>query len=168
MVVYKLIDCRLLIRSVSLVQSSSFSQPPVTTASVSQSGPGCLVRVLWFFLVGWWAGLFWLHIGYVLCLSVIFLPIGLAMLNRLPAVLTLRPMSQQTQVTAYAGGIAVQITEVPQRSFLVRTLYFLLIGWWFGYCWAVVGYFCTLSLVLLPIGIVMLNRLPAVITLRRY
>ena len=48
-----------------------------------------LVRMIYFCLVGWWAGMFWLSIALSFCCSIIGLPIGLMMFNRLGAVMTL-------------------------------------------------------------------------------
>ncbi len=42
------------------------------------------------FFMGYNEYLFWALIGYFFCLSIILMPVGLIMLNRLPAVLTLR------------------------------------------------------------------------------
>jgi uncharacterized membrane protein YccF (DUF307 family) len=75
--------------------SSSMYAPPVQVNStmqvnVGKTGPNFLVRAIYFLLIGWWFGFLWLNAGYFLCLTVIGLPIGLVMLNRLPAVITLR------------------------------------------------------------------------------
>lgn len=48
-----------------------------------------LVRFIYFCFVGWWIGMFWLGIALGFCCSIIGLPIGLMMLNRLGAVMTL-------------------------------------------------------------------------------
>ncbi|HEX3642927.1 MAG TPA: YccF domain-containing protein [Ktedonobacteraceae bacterium] len=48
-----------------------------------------LVRFIYFCFVGWWIGMLWLGIALGFCCSIIGLPIGLMMLNRLGAVMTL-------------------------------------------------------------------------------
>lgn len=76
-----------------VVVQNFYQAPPVVPpvmVDVQDSGPGWLVRALWFIFIGWWLGLIWLHIGFALCVTGIFLPVGLLMLNRLPTVLTLR------------------------------------------------------------------------------
>ncbi|GER90076.1 hypothetical protein KDW_42380 [Dictyobacter vulcani] len=65
-----------------------------------------------------------------------------------------------------AAGYAYVNTN-NQTNFLVRVLYFCAIGWWAGYFWACVGYGLVCSIILMPIGLMMLNRLPAVLTLRK-
>lgn len=51
-------------------------------------------------------------------------------------------------------------------NILLRSVYFLLIGWWLALVWGLIGYLCCVSFVLLPLGTVMLNRLPQVLTLK--
>jgi uncharacterized membrane protein YccF (DUF307 family) len=104
---------------------------------VQNSGPGWLSRALWFIFIG-------------------------------PAVLTLRSSDQQTTVVVYGNGMTVVRTGEPQQvDFLLRAVYFLFVGWWLGYLCALVGYVLCFTLVLMPIGVMMLNRLPTVLTLRR-
>ncbi len=147
-------------------QYQQYSQPQTKLAvNMNQRGPSFLIRAIWYIFVGWWLGGFWLFLGYLCCVSIIFLPIGLMMLNRLPVVLTLRPSSQQTNVTMINGRVRVNVGHVQQNSILVRTIYFILIGWWLGLIWAIVGYCLCLTIFLLPFGLLMLNRLPAVLTL---
>lgn len=134
-------------------------------------GPGFLVRALYFIFIGWWVGFFWLNVGYFLCLTVILLQLGLIMLNRLPQVLTLRPSGTQTQVSVSTGGgttnVVVNVSGTQQHSMLVRAIYFILVGWWAGFLWAYLAYCLCISIFLLPIGLIMFNNLPLVLTLRR-
>ena len=52
-----------------------------------------LLRILYFFLFGWWATGVWINVAWFLNATIIGLPLGLWMLNRVPQVLTLRPTS---------------------------------------------------------------------------
>lgn len=147
----------------------------VVVVNVNKSTPSFLVRALWYMFIGWWLGFFWLSAGYFFCITVIGLPLGFMMLNRLPWVLTLRPTSQDVNVnvstianmTANTTTTTVNIGGIQQYSMLVRALYFVFVGSWAGYIWACIGYALCLFIVTIPLGLVMLNRLPAVITLRR-
>jgi uncharacterized membrane protein YccF (DUF307 family) len=47
------------------------------------------LRAIWFILVGWWFGALWMAVAYVLCVLILTLPFGLAMFNRVGAVMTL-------------------------------------------------------------------------------
>jgi uncharacterized membrane protein YccF (DUF307 family) len=147
----------------------------VVVVNVNKSSSNFLVRALWYIFIGWWLGYFWLSIGYFFCFTIIGLPLGLMMLNRLPWVLTLRPASKDvnvnvstsTSMTASTTTTTITIGGTQQYNMLVRALYFVFIGSWAGYIWACVGYALCLFIFTIPLGLVMLNRLPAVITLRR-
>src|ERR687884_537696 len=91
-------------------------------------GPGLLIRAIYFILFGWWFSGIWAVIAWVLCLTIIGLPLGLYMLNRLPQVVTLKPSRGDLVLTA-TGHVVKR--DVPQVPFLLRAVYFVLIGWWF-------------------------------------
>lgn len=148
--------------------------------NVQQRGPGFVMRAFYFLFVGWWLGYIWLCIGFGLCALIITLPLGLMMLNRLPQVMTLKQSGTSTTVNVntvsvqQAGGSSVMVQNVnvsvggtQQQNFLIRAIYFLLVGWWAGYIWANLAYACCLTLILLPVGVMMFDRLPLVLTLRR-
>lgn len=149
--------------------------------NVQQKGLGFLIRAIYFMFVGWWLGLFWLQLGFALCALVVTLPVGLIMLNRLPQVLTLKSSGTSTQVNISStmvqsapGGPAMMVNNINvnvggtvQHSFLIRALYFVFIGCWVGYIWANLAYLCFVSVILIPVGVIMLDKLPAVLTLRK-
>ena len=131
-------------------------------------GVPLLLRVLYFLLFGWWFTGVWINAAWVLNVTVIGLPLGLWMLNRVPQVLTLKPV-RSVVMTQIRGGeiISLRTTGVPQHFWLWRLLYFVVIGWWASLIWANVAWFLCAIIVGLPLGIWMLNRLPAVTTLMR-
>ena len=47
-------------------------------------------RSLWSLLVGWWLSALWVEAAYLLCLSIVGLPLGFWMFDRAPAVLSLQ------------------------------------------------------------------------------
>ncbi len=149
------------------VNVHNYQPQPVVMVNIQQSSPNFFLRVIYYIFIGWWAGFFWLNLGFFFCFTVLLLPVGLIMLNRLPTVLTLRPAGQQTSVSVSGSTVTVNVRGTQQLNFLARAVYFVFVGWWAGYIWAVLGYFCCLSIFLLPVGLIMLNRLPAVITLRK-
>ena len=101
------------------------TQPVVIQRS---DGAGLLIRALYFVLVGWWFSAIWAVVAWVLCVTIIGLPFGLFMLNRMPQVATLKPARTNLLITP--SGEVVHL-NVPQVPFLVRAIYFVLIGWWF-------------------------------------
>ncbi|HZR39489.1 MAG TPA: hypothetical protein VFB12_05190 [Ktedonobacteraceae bacterium] len=141
--------------------------PAPTVINVKSSNPGILIRAIWFICIGWWFGLIWLHIGYALCATGLFLPVGLMMLNRLPSVLTLKAEDRQSLIVLTERSRVVVYVGGPQVDFVLRVLYFLLVGWWAGYLWALTGYLFCFTIFLMPLGVMMLNQLPEVLTLRQ-
>ena len=47
------------------------------------------IRAVWFILVGWWLGAFYITFAWALCVIIVTLPIGLWLFNRIGAVMTL-------------------------------------------------------------------------------
>ena len=134
----------------------------------SQRNPGCLVQLLWFALVGWWAGQIWVAIAWALMVTVIGIPLGVAMLNRVPEVIALRnPLATATVTRVDGDTVVTRSTDVPQRNLLLRALYFLLIGWWLSALWIETAYALCISIIGLPIGLWMYDRVPALLSLRR-
>jgi uncharacterized membrane protein YccF (DUF307 family) len=135
---------------------------PVVIAQ--QNGPGLLIRALYFILFGWWFSGIWAVVAWILCLTIIGLPFGLYMLNRLPQVVTLRP-SRSDLVLTSTGRVIER--DVPQLPFLLRALYFLLIGWWLSAVWIAIAWALNASIVGMVIGFWMFDRVPRLITLAR-
>jgi uncharacterized membrane protein YccF (DUF307 family) len=69
------------------VETSADGTRQLTTANIGQLP--LLLRAVWFVLVGFWLGAIWMSIAYVLCVLIVTLPFGLAMFNRVGAVMTL-------------------------------------------------------------------------------
>ena len=47
-------------------------------------------RALWFLPIGWWACGLAMAVAYALCLTVVLIPVGVMIFNRVPAVMTLQ------------------------------------------------------------------------------
>ena len=138
-----------------------------TRKVVQEPGVPLLLRILYFFLFGWWATGVWINVAWFLNAIIIGLPLGMWMLNRVPQVLTLRPTRQV--VVAYGNGEAVRVrTEgLSQHFWLLRLIYFVLIGWWLSLLWANAAWIISATVIGLPVGIWMFNRLPGITTLMR-
>jgi uncharacterized membrane protein YccF (DUF307 family) len=137
------------------------SQPVVIAR---QNGPGLLVRALYFILFGWWFSGIWAVVAWILCLTIIGLPFGVYMLNRLPQVVTLRP-SRSDLVLTTTGRVIER--DVPQVPFLLRAVYFLLIGWWLSAIWIAIAWALNASIIGMVIGFWMFNRTAAIVSLAR-
>lgn len=106
---------------------------------------------------------------WALNVTIIGLPLGLWVLNRIPMVMTLRPMRRTLTVDRGGDGSeVVRVSDQPQAAFLVRAVWFLLIGWWLSGLWAGAAYVAAVTIIGLPIAFWMFDRLPAVTTLFRY
>ena len=140
------------------------------TALVTQRsrGPNFLIRVLWYFLIGWWLTGISLAVGYVAGLTIIGLPLAFWIFNRTGTLLTLRPRSETVTITTDASGRSqVDRSGVTQRPIWLRGIYFVLVGWWLALLWMMLAYVISLTIIGIPVGIMMLNRLPEVFTLHR-
>lgn len=134
----------------------------------AQRNPGCLIQLLWFALIGWWAGQIWVAIAWLLMLTIVGIPLGVSMLNRVPEVIALRnPLATATVIRVEGDTVVTRSVEVPQRNLLLRALYFLLIGWWLTALWIEAAYALCVSIIGLPIGLWMYDRVPALLSLRR-
>ncbi|HEU5103751.1 MAG TPA: zinc ribbon domain-containing protein [Roseiflexaceae bacterium] len=113
------------------------------------------IRALWFLFVGLWAGQLWLLVAWLLNITIIGLPLGMWMLNRMAQVMTLR--QQPSGPRAPAGP-----TGVP---FVVRAVYFVLIGWWLSLLWMELAWLASALLIGLPLGLLMFEHTSTVATL---
>ena len=137
------------------------TQPIVIQRS---DGAGLLIRALYFVLFGWWFSAIWAVVAWVLCVTIIGLPLGLFMLNRMPQVATLKPARTSLLVTP--AGELVHL-DVPQAPFLLRAIYFVLIGWWLSAIWLAVAWALHVTIIGMLVGFWMFNRVPAVVSLAR-
>lgn len=128
-----------------------------------RSGPNVLIRALYFIVFGLWFSSIWAAVAWVLCVTIIGLPLGLWMLNRLPQVVTLAP--QRTDLVI-ANGRAYY-ADIPQRPFLLRAVWFVFVGWWLSALWLALAWALCASVIGMVVAFWMFDRVPAIITLAR-
>ena len=121
-----------------------------------------LVRAIWFLAIGWELTFVWILVAWAFNVTIIGLPVGLWMIERIPQVLTLKARSGSYLVDNQGQARFVKARQV---NFLVRALYFVLIGWWASLIWALLAYLLCATIVGLPFGYLMLTSLPFVTTL---
>jgi uncharacterized membrane protein YccF (DUF307 family) len=91
-----------------------------------------------------------------------------ARVGKIPTILTLRPRSVSTDVAVDADGtVRISTGGTRQLPFWQRALWFLAVGWWACGLAMAVAYVASLTVILLPAGIMIFNRVPAVMTLQR-
>lgn len=134
-----------------------------TKAVVQEPGVPLLLRILYFFLFGWWATGVWVNVAWFLNATIVGLPLGVWMLNRVPQVLTLRPVKQ----VVVMDRAHIHTTGLPQHTWPLRLVYFVLMGWWLSLVWSNLAWVICATVIGLPLGIWMFNRLPALTTLMR-
>ncbi|MEN6408078.1 MAG: YccF domain-containing protein [Anaerolineaceae bacterium] len=133
-----------------------------------KKNPGCLVQLLWFAFVGIWLGPIWVVVAWVLMITIIGIPVGVAMINQLPKVIALREPDRELTITTRVNGQTVlRESEPEQINILLRALYFILIGWWFSAVWMVIAYLLTMTIIGIPFGFWMFDRVPAILSLKR-
>lgn len=132
-----------------------------------RQGPPFLVRVLWYLFIGWWLTGISLALGYLAAITIVGLPLAFWIFNCTGTLLTLRPRPVTVSVSHDGGVTVVESGHREQRSLLLRVVYFVLVGWWAALIWMTIAYFLCLTILLLPVGLMMLNRLPEVFTLHR-
>jgi uncharacterized membrane protein YccF (DUF307 family) len=135
-----------------------------------EQGPGCLIRILYFLFVGLWLGGIVTVAAWIFNVTIIGLPLGLWLLNRLPQIMTLKPVKRVARVTVVNGRTVYREASLAQPPFLLRAVYFLLVGWWLSLLWLILAWLLTgISLGLgLPLAFWMFDQVPAITTLARY
>jgi uncharacterized membrane protein YccF (DUF307 family) len=140
----------------------------VTTIQ-EQSGPGLLVRFVWWLFIGWWASGIVVALAWIALLTIIGIPIGIWLINRLPTVLTLRPRTTTWDLGQDAEGRTVYTErDRAQVAWPIRGLWFILVGWWASGLWMALAWLIQLTIIGLPIALLMFNRTPFVASLYRY
>lgn len=132
------------------------------------SSPSVVVRALWFIFVGSWASGVWLSVAWFLNVTVIGMPLGLKMINKVPWIVSLKSRDVENEVLDSEDGVTVREGTKQQRSILVRGVYFLLVGWWASGIWMGLAWVASVTIVGLPLAIWMYGKLPLVVSLYRY
>ena len=133
-----------------------------------KTGPHILVRIVWYLFAGWWVTGIAMAIAWVAGITIVGLPLSFYIVNRIPTTLTLRPRRERYALVTGDDGITrYQRIATEQTSFLLRLAYFIVVGWWLSGMWMVAAYLLMLTIVGIPLGMMMVNRLPFVFSLHR-
>jgi uncharacterized membrane protein YccF (DUF307 family) len=117
-----------------------------------------LTRALWFVFVGWWLTPVLANAAWALGLTVVLLPVSVKLINLVPTALTLKTPRSTLDPDGGRG----------QHGLLVRSIYFVFVGWWLAFLWANVAAALAVTVVGLPVAVWMLHRLPFVLSLYRF
>jgi len=106
-----------------------------------QRNPGCLMQLLWFVFIGWWAGQAWILIAWFFMAIIIGIPIGVKMINVLPRIIALRGGSNVMTIQNLGGNTVISTgMSREQHPLWLRTIWFFLAGWWLSAIAMEVGY----------------------------
>jgi uncharacterized membrane protein YccF (DUF307 family) len=131
------------------------SQPAVAV----KQGPGCLIQILWFVFIGWWLGSFAVAAAYFMFVFIVTIPVGIVILNNIPKIMALREPPKL--VTPYGA------VNTPQYNIVLRALWFIFVGWWLAAIVMSIAYALCMTVIGLPIGFLMFDWVPGILTLRR-
>jgi len=133
------------------------------------AGPGCLVQVAWFVFVGWWLSAAAVSVAWLCMMTVIGMPLGILIINKMPKLVALREPGQVgVQVVRVGDTTVVDVGARPkQRPFLVRAIYFILVGWWFSFVWMTAAWLLCITILGMPAGFWMFDKAPLLATLLR-
>lgn len=127
---------------------------------MGNDSPSLVVRAIWFAVAGWWLTGIMLTAAWFLNVTVIGLPFGIKLINKVPKALTLKEAddgdSNRMEIGKSSGN---------SPSLAVRGVYFVLVGWWASAIWTGIAYLLCVSVVGLPFGVKMFNKLPKVVSL---
>jgi len=124
-----------------------------------------LLRLVWFYCLGLWLGGLWLVGAWIACVTIIGLPLGMWMVERAPAIMTLKD-EDRYGVVKVGDREAYYLKKAEDLPFIARFFWFLLIGWWLGAIWIKVAFLAAFTFIGLPLSFWMINRLPFVIALK--
>lgn len=68
------------------------------------------------------------------------------------------------QTIAYAAPVSLSLSI--SSNLILRAIWFFFVGWWLGLIWTIVAWMFNLTLIGLPVGAMMLNAIPQVMTLQ--
>jgi len=135
----------------------------------TKTGPGMLVRAIWFVFVGWWLTGIVSSVAWAAMVTIIGLPLGIWLINRIPTFLTLRPRTTYAYAWSDSTGqVHTSATKLVQTPWYLRLIWFLVVGWWASAALMSVAYVLCVIIVTLPIGLMLFNRVPFVASLYRY
>ena len=146
-------------------------RPPTAPYVVEQkTGPGLLVRAIWFIFVGWWLSGIVAAVAWFFMITILGLPLGIWLVNRLPTVITLRPRTSYALATTDAFGNTVYspAAKIDQPPWWMRGLWFIFVGWWASFFTMAIAWFLIVLIITLPVGLMLFNRVPFVASLYRY
>ncbi len=156
-------------RGVLATQPTMTPGDPGARTTVYQRGPSLLVRFIWWLFIGWWASGVAITIAWLALITIVGIPLGIWIINRLPSILTLRPRTRHWTLGQDELGRTVVVEgRRSQVAWPIRGVWFLLVGWWASAVWMGLAWLIQLTVIGIPIALLMFNRTPFLASLYRY
>jgi uncharacterized membrane protein YccF (DUF307 family) len=150
-------------------QPTTTSSATSATTTVYERGPNLIVRFIWWLFIGWWASGIAVTVAWFALITIIGIPLGIWINNRLPTILTLRPRRREwTLGQDEQGRTVVAGRGREQVAWPIRGVWFLLVGWWASALWMGLAWLIQLTIFGIPIALLMFNRTPFIASLYRY
>ena len=127
---------------------------------------GFIVRALYYIFIGWWFGLLWALLSWLVYATVIGAPLGAVMLNKVPGMISLKQREKSYKVVSGMGGQDVVEEKPQQRRWWIRVIYYPF-GLIFSLIAIFVGWLLCVFIITLPLGIMIFNKVPAIASLHR-
>lgn len=140
--------------------------PPGQPVVIKVKSHGFLVRGLYYIFIGWWFGLVWAILSWLMYATVIGAPIGAKMLNMVPGAISLKARDKRAEVVSQPSGYSVEQVKLRQHPWWVRVLYYP-IGLVLSLFVILLAWLLCAFLITLPLGIILFNQVPAVASLSR-
>ncbi len=129
---------------------------------------GFFLRALWYIAIGWWLSGLVSGLAYLCIVTVVGIPAGFWLINRIPAAMTLRQRTRDVVGMLDENGNVVLVERhIQQQSLLLRALWFVVVGWWALSLWMAAAWLFSVTVIGIPLGIWMYNRTPWIATLQR-
>lgn len=134
--------------------------------TVKMKSHGLIIRALYFLFIGWWFGLFWAILSWAMYATIVFAPLGIVMLNKVPGAISLKARKQDIKVFADESGYRIEQTNRKQLPLWARILYYPI-----GLCASLMaiflGWLLCVLLITMPLGIMLFSWVPAIASLHR-
>ncbi len=119
------------------------------------------LRSAYFLLAGWGLGIVMAGVAWFLMITIVGLPVGIWITDRIPVFVSLRPeCMHRPRGWNY-------LLEGEQRPVWRRLAYFIFVGSWLSALWMALAYLLIFTVIFIPAAFSMFERVPQVATLYR-
>lgn len=140
--------------------------PPAQPVVIKVKSHGLIVRIIYFVFVGWWLGLAWALLSWLVYATVILAPLGSAMLSKVPGLISLKAREKKISVETNASGTTVKQEDVEQHNLLLRIIYYPF-GLVFSLVAILAAWLLCCLIVTMPLGIWLYGKVPWIASLHR-